>query len=147
MTTRFLISAAMALTLAASSHAADTLKLKDGGRLTGEATAYDESQRILSFRTTDGELRRLHMDELDGRSVYHVVRSKVAKDDGPSQLKLANYARDIGLYAHSARHYRYAREASPELAPQIDVEMATMKGLAARWAMDRAEEAAKDGKI
>lgn len=124
---------------------ADTIKLKGGERVRGEATAYDEARRVLSFRTTDGEVRRFHMDELDGRSVYQAVRSKVPKSDGEKQLRLANYARDIGLYAHAARHYGYARDADPALAPKIEVEVAKLKSEAARWAMDNAREEAAKG--
>lgn len=135
------------LVAAGAAQASGSIKLKNGSRLTGRATDYDEATQVLSFRVDGGEVRKLHLDELDGRSVYQVTRSSVPEDNGPGQLELANYARDIGLYAHSARHYRYAAAADPSLRQEVDVQLAEARSLAARWAMDNAKEAADEGDL
>jgi len=133
---------ALAVTLASAVPAtADTIKLADGSYLSGQATAYDGDAKVLSFRTDDGRNLKFTLDQLDGRSVYHVTRSKVAQDNAKGQLQLANYARDINLFAHARRHYEYARAADPSLSPEIDKQIAIGKGLAAKYCMDLANEA------
>jgi tetratricopeptide (TPR) repeat protein len=122
-----------------------TITLADGTKVTGHATAYDGETRTLHFTTTEGEPRRFGLEQLDARSVYLVHRSIVPTDDGEAQLQLANLARDAGLYAHSARHYRNARRAAPELAADVDREEATMRRMAAEFCILRAEEALAAG--
>ena len=121
--------------------AADSIKLKDGTYVKGEATAYNGTTKILSFQTADGKDLQLNLDDLDGRSVYHVTRNKVPQDSGSGQLQLANYARDIELFMHARRHYEYARKADPSLSDQIDKEIAIGRKMAADYLMRLAKEA------
>jgi hypothetical protein len=121
--------------------AADTIKLADGSYVSGQATAYDGTTKVLSFRTDAGEDVQYHLDELDGRSVYHVTRNKVPQDNAKGQLQLANYARDIELFVHARRHYEYARKADPSLGPQIDKEIAIGRKMAADYLMRLSKEA------
>lgn len=127
--------------LASAASAQEQVKRKDGTVLKGRATAYDSAQHVLSFQTDDGQDLKLTLDELDKRSVYAVNSSLVKKDNAKGQLQLANYARDIGLYAHSGRHYNYAEKADPSMKAAIDVERARARKLAADFCMSNARAA------
>lgn len=146
MCTKLLILAAFAVLSAGPVQAQDySLKLKDGSRVTGKPTAYDDARKVLSFRTSDGQDRNFTLDELDARSVYMVNRSLVPKDDYEAQLQVANYARDIELFAHSARHYRNAREAGkndPAFLSRLEKNFDDAKRQASVWALGKAQEAA-----
>ena len=141
---KFAASAALLVALSVAAHA-DYVKLKDGTPIKGEATSYDEPTKTLTFKLEDGTLKKYTMDELDGRSAYLVNRSRVPQDDAVKQLKLANFARDVGLYAHAVRHYEYAAKADPSKKPEIDREVAVLKKKAAVWAMDKAKTSAANG--
>jgi hypothetical protein len=132
---------ALTLALAAPCFAVDRVKLKNGQVLTGRATAYDTQTKTLSWRAEDGRTTTYTLDELDQRSVYLVNASLVPKESGKGQLQLANYARDIGLYAHAARRYGYAEKADPALKPEVDHERATLRRMAAEACMKKAQEA------
>lgn len=129
------------LALAAPAAAADHITLKDGTVLHGRATAYDSQKKQLSFRTDAGTDVVYPIDQLDQRSVYLVNTSLVPQTSGKGQLQLANYARDIGLYAHAARRYGYAEKADPSLKPEIDKERAIGRKLAAEYCMKNAQSA------
>ena len=95
----------------------------------------------------DGQARELHLDKLDKRSTYSVLKSQVPRDKGEGQLQLANFTRDIELFAHAVRHYGYAEKADPSLKPEIDKQMAILRSMAAKWGMERAREAADKGDL
>ncbi|TAH38178.1 MAG: hypothetical protein EYC70_06030 [Planctomycetota bacterium] len=126
---------------AAPSAGSEHIKLKDGTVVQGRATAYDAQKKVLSFRTADGKDMAYTLDQLDQRSVYHVTASIVPKDNARGQIQLANYARDIGLYAHAARSYQYAEKADPSLKPEIDQERVLGRRLAADYCIQQAQAA------
>lgn len=132
---------ALCLALLAPALAADHVKTKDGQMLKGRATAYDSQRKVLAFKTDDGRQLEFALDQLDQRSVYQVNASLVPKDSAKGQLQLANFARDIGLYAHAARRYGYAEKADPALKPEIDRERAIGRKLAADYCMVNAQAA------
>lgn len=142
---RTLITAGLVMLLSFSALGQATLKLKDGRTLTGRATRYDSETQTLYFRVDDGRDLALGMDDLDGRSSYLVNRSIVPREDGAAQLMLANFARDAGLYAHSARHYRYAVRAAPSLEAEVEKQAAIMRRMAADHCMAMAEAAIEAG--
>lgn len=129
--------ALVAPALAAPEH----IKLKDGSVLKGRATAYDSPKKVLSFRTEDGKDVTYTLDQLDQRSVYMVNASLIPQDNARGQLQLANYARDVGLYAHAARRYGYAEKADPSLKPEIDKERVIGRKLAADYCLKNAHDA------
>jgi len=138
----------MSLILATAGLAqADHLKLKSGERLEGRATAYDTSTKTVSFRTEGGAVRTFGLDELDGRSLYLVTRSKVPNNNAEAQIQVANLARDTDLYAHAVRHYDRALKADPSTKARVDVEMETLRAQAGVWAMALANDAIADGDI
>jgi tetratricopeptide (TPR) repeat protein len=138
-------AAALVLALGLAAHANDYVKLKNGTPIKGEATSYDEATNSLNFKLEDGTTRTFKMDELDGRSVYLVNHSRVPKDDAVKQIRLANLARDVGLYAHAVRHYEYAAKADPSKKPEIEREVAVLKTKAATWAMQQVRSAQAKG--
>lgn len=138
-------TAAFVLALGLAAHANDYVKLKNGTPIKGEATKYDEATNSLEFKLEDGSTRTFKMDELDGRSVYLVNHSRVPKDDATKQIRLANLARDVGLYAHAVRHYEYAAKADPSKKPEIEREVAVLKTKAATWAMQQVRNAQAKG--
>jgi tetratricopeptide (TPR) repeat protein len=127
--------------LSASAVAQEQIKRKDGTVLKGLPTAYDSVKQVLSFRTDDGQDLQLALAELDKRSVYAVSSSQVKKDNAKGQLQLANYARDIELFAHSGRHYNYAEKADPSMKAAIDTERARARKLAADFCVKNARAA------
>ncbi len=149
MSTKKHVCAALALLLLLGAPLAATehVKLKDGTVLKGRATAYDSQKKVLSFRSDDGQERQYTLDQLDQRSVYMVSASVVSKESGRGQLQLANYARDIGLYAHAGRRYEYAEKADPSLAEEVARERALGRKLAAEYCMKNAQEAVAQNKI
>jgi hypothetical protein len=132
---------ALLLVLAAPAGASGNLKLKDGTVLSGRATAYDDQRKELAFRTDDGREQTFKLDQLDQRSVYMLNNGQVPKDSGEGQLHLANFARDIGLYAHAGRHYDDALKADPSLKPEIDKQRAVARSLAADYCLKTAQAA------
>lgn len=133
------------LVVAGSARAGNTLKLKDGTRVSGQALAYDGDAKVLTFRTDAGEVMELSIDDLDARSSYQLNRSLADKSDGAKQLALANFARDAGLFAHSSRHYDQAEAADLSLAAEVATQRALMHTAAAEWVLATAHEAiAKD---
>jgi len=108
----------------------------------GTATSYDEVAKVLHFKIDGGEAMMYTLDELDKRSVYLVHSSVISKDNGQGQLGLANFARDIGLYAHSARRYEYAEAADPSLTVLLPVALGVIAGVVGvsnllRWFLNR----------
>ena len=138
-------SLALLAALALPAAAQEKIKLKSGKVVTGRATAYDDDQKILSFRTDAGESVQWPLDQLDSRSVYLVYASVIPKENGKGQLQLANFARDAGLYEHAARRYGYAREADPSLAADVEREGAQLRRVAAEACMAKAREARQKG--
>jgi tetratricopeptide (TPR) repeat protein len=123
----------------------DHLRLKDGKVLTGRAESYDEVMQLVTFVTADGQKLLLHADDLDSRSAYLIAKSRVQAGNAQHELKMANFARDIGLYAHAARHYRQAVGADPSLAAEVEVQSARNRNLAADWCLSSAKAAVQAG--
>ncbi len=136
---------ALTLALVAQDPGSGHIKLKDGTILHGRATAYDDQKKVLSFRTDDGKNETFTLDQLDQRSVYMVNTSLIPNDNARGQLQLANYARDIGLYAHAARRYGLAEKADPSLKPDIDKQRVILRKEAAEWCMKNAQAAQAKG--
>lgn len=136
------------LALTASTFAAppaDRVKLKNGEYMVGEAKHYDAETEILTFIAEDGTEQTIHVDELSPRSAYRAANS-LAKTADPARLvRIGNFARDIGLYAHAARHYRDALKKDPSLKAEVDAQTVILHREAAEFAMKNAEEALKKG--
>ena len=139
--------AASLLTAFAGLASADSIRLRGGERIEGQATAYDAATKVLSWRDEAGRVRDLRLEELDSRSAYRVLKSQVSKDSGKGQLQLANFARDIELFAHAVRHYGYAEKAEPELKDQVEAELVLLRSRAATWAMGHAQDCKRKGDI
>jgi tetratricopeptide (TPR) repeat protein len=109
--------------------------MADGKVQFGSVVSYDAGTEVLKFQILDGDLLDLTRDDLDERTIYHLSASHVPKDDSARQLKVANYARDIGLWKHSGRHYRMALKTatSEEEANAVyeQVEILTQKAASA----------------
>lgn len=121
------------------------IKVKSLGTLRGQATAYDNTTKILTFVTDDGRTHQIHADQLDRGSAYRLAKSKADKNDGMDQLKLGNFARDIELYAHAVRHYGYAVKDDPSLEQAVEGELTVLRREAAEYCMRLAEEAMRKG--
>ncbi len=124
---------------------AQSIKLSDGTVVRGRATAYDDAKQVLSFRTESGKEVDYRLDQLDERSVYMVHASLVPEDSGRGQLQLANFARDIGLYKHSARRYGLAEKADPSLKDEVEQERTVLREKAADFCLEQAQEAQAKG--
>lgn len=129
----------------AAAAQAESIRLKDGTRISGYATKYDEAKSVLSWQGDDGKAYELKLDDLDKRSTYSVLKSQVPKENGKGQLQLANFTRDIELFAHAVRHYGYALEADPSLKPEIDKQVAILRTQAGQWGLRQAKAAADKG--
>jgi hypothetical protein len=140
---RLLVLLMLAAPLAASEH----VKLKNGTVLNGRATAYDSAKKLLSFKSDDGQTKQYTLDQLDQRSVYMVNASLIAKDNGRGQLQLANYARDIGLYAQAGRRYGYAEQADPSLKVEVERERSAGRKLAADYCLKNAKDFLAQDKV
>lgn len=136
----------LCLCLATPLVAQETIKLKNGERVTGRATAYDAQKQVLSFRTSDGKEVQYTNDQLDLRSLYLVYSSVIPEENGQGQLQLANVARDAGLYKHAVRRYAIAEKADPSLKAQVDGELATLRRSAAAFCLQNAKDAQAAGK-
>jgi tetratricopeptide (TPR) repeat protein len=138
--------ALLALTAITSAAApADRVQLKNGEWMVGTAKHYDSKTEILTFIAEDGTEQTIKVDELSPRSAYRAANS-LAKTAEPGRVvRIGNFARDIGLYAHAARHYRNALKADPSLQAEVDAEFVTLRREAAVFCMSNAEEAIKKG--
>jgi len=123
------------------------LKLKNGTTVTGKAKSYDAEKKELSFHTDAGQDVTYTLDQLDGRTTYLVNASLADKNNGRGQLQLANYARDVGLYAHAARRYEYAEKADPSLKAEVEKERAIGRKLAAAYCLKTAQDYLAQGKV
>ena len=117
----------------------DELRLRKGGKVTGEVVTDDGS--TLVFRLSSGATEVYTYDQLDFRMVYRLLKARSVKGDPQDELKLATYARDCGLYAHSRRHYGRALEADPALESVIESERAILRDLASKSELERAKQA------
>ena len=145
---RIKLSLASLLILGFSSTAgADSIRLRGGERIEGQATAYEAATKVLSWREDGGRVRDFKLEELDSRSAYRVLKSQVPKDSGAGQLQLANFTRDIELFAHAVRHYGYAEKADPNLKDQVEAELVTLRSRAGAWAMNQARACKQKGDI
>jgi hypothetical protein len=141
---RALLIASIVLSLAAPAFAS-TLVLKDGTRLSGRATRYDSASKTLYFHTDDGKDVQYKLDQFDARSLYVLNASVVPKNDAQKQLMVANYARDIGLYAHAVRRYGETVKTDPALKDTVDAEMTKLRRMAAEDCWKNAEAAKAKG--
>jgi tetratricopeptide (TPR) repeat protein len=141
---RSLLIASLVLALTAPAFAS-TLVLKDGTTLSGHAVRYDSPSKTLYFHTDDGRDVQYTLDQFDARSLYVLNASMVPKDDAPKQLMVANYARDIGLYAHAVRRYGETLKTDPSLKDTVDREMAKLRKMAAADCWKNAEAAKSKG--
>lgn len=123
------------------------LKLADGRTISGNATEYDDALKVVSFTTSDGQKLLLRLDELDPRSAYMLAKSRVDTTSASSELRMANFARDIGLYAHASRHYKEALKLDPAMTADIEKEQARNRTLAAAWCMANAKKSADAGNL
>lgn len=117
----------------------DELRLLKGGKVKGEVVT-DDGEQVFFRRSTGGTVVYTY-EELDFRMVYRLLKARSKKGDPEDELKLATYARDCGLYAHSRRHYGRALEADPGLEAVIEVERAILRDLASKSELERAKQA------
>lgn len=143
--TRLALITCLLVALPLTAEAQVTLKLADGTALTGKAKSYDAATQTLEFVADGGREMQIGLDELDGRSSYLVNRSNARPDHADTELQLGNFARDVGLYAHSARHYKHARRLDPELRHEVDRQTVILNREAAESCMAMAEEALSEG--
>src|SRR5262249_24000031 len=81
------------------------------------------------------------LDQLNARSAYLVNASLIPKDDPKALFQVANFARDVGLYAQAARHYADVVKLDPTMKPAVDAEMTTLRHSAASACMDKVQTA------
>jgi tetratricopeptide (TPR) repeat protein len=122
----------------------DEIKLAGkSGKLRGEVI--EDDGESIRFRTDDGRVASYAYAELDQRVVYLLLKGRTNKEDGASELRLANFANEIGLYAHARRHYGYAAAADPSLEGEVEKGLARLRSNAARSQMDQASAALSAG--
>jgi tetratricopeptide (TPR) repeat protein len=104
------------------------LLLKNGREVAGVLVADDGL--TCELRNSAGTVTTYAYDDLAPRSVYRLMKGRSPRDDGEAQLELAAFTRDIGLYAHSRRHYGEAAKADPALADEVDAGLAELREIA-----------------
>jgi len=119
------------------------LTLASGRQAMGNLVS-DDGQKIV-LKSSGGQ-RTLAYSELAPQSVYRLKKGRASKDDGPAQIKVGNYARDVGYYAHAKRHYAEALAADSSLEPQVDEETAKLRDMASKQELKLAGEALAAGK-
>lgn len=127
----------------------DRIQMADGKVRHGNVVAYDRETKVLTWRDEDSIAEvQIPLDDLDERTVYHLAASHVADDNGEMQLAVADYARDIGLWKHSARHYRNAYEAAATEEEQQTVleHVEVLKDKAAKALLEEGRTAMKRNK-
>jgi len=139
---RHALTGLLMIALGALPASAATLKLKNGTSVKCTVQRYDAAAKTLHVKLEDGSDAQYRMDQLDGRSAYLVNASLVPKDDAHAQLMTANFARDVGLYAHAARRYKDAVRLDPALKGAVDTEMTTLRRSAAQMCLANAKTAA-----
>ena len=119
----------------------DRIELVDGKVKFGTVLSYDFKARTLKVQVEDGELLTLRQRDLHAKTVYRLSASRAPADDSVLQLETANYARDIGLWKHSSRHYRMALLAaeSPEQAKEIYAQVEVLGQKTAAAMLDEAK--------
>ncbi len=133
------------LAAAAPAQNPERVKLKTGDWLVGQPRSYDPETKVLVFQDEGGSERTVHLDELDPRSAYRTANS-VSKRATPSQLVgVGNFARDLGFFAHAARHYDDALKQDPGLRDRVEAERVVLRRVAAEACMDHAREAMEEG--
>ncbi len=120
------------------------LSLESGGRVRG-TLVFDDGLSI-RIRFADGNTKNYTYDELAPKSVYRLMKAKASYDDGPGQIEVGNYARDVGYYAHARRHYEAAVKADPALEDRVERELAKLRALASQQELVQAQAAYRDGR-
>ena len=120
------------------------LSLESGGRVRG-TLVFDDGLSI-RIRFADGNTKNYTYDELAPKSVCRLMKAKASYDDGPGQIEVGNYARDVGYYAHARRHYEAAVKADPALEDRVERELAKLRALASQQELVQAQAAYRDGR-
>ena len=141
------LSAALvaALALAPASLGQDRLKLTNGTTLVGKAVSYDASAKIVTFVTEAGATEKVPADQLDRLSAYKIAKARLAKGTPADEIKLAKFARDVNLYAYSAKHYASALKRDPGLQQTVDEERVGLRHEAAQYCLSQAKEEQQKG--
>jgi len=125
----------------AAAPAEERVQLKSGQWLVGTAKGYDETTKLVAWVDESGQTRTIHVDELDPRSAYRVANSRAKDADAETLIRIGNFARDIELFAHAARHYHDAVDKDPKVQAQVDEQVVTLKRRAAEFCVRNAKEA------
>ena len=129
------------LALCALPASAAAIKLKDGTTVNCTVKSYDPATKTLYVHTEAGQDAQYTLDQLNARSAYLVNASLIPKDDAKALFQVANFARDAGLYAQSARHYADVVKLDPTMKEAVDAEMTKLKRYAAAACMKNAQDA------
>lgn len=122
----------------------DVIKLAGKSkRLRGEVI--EDDGESIRFKDQGGRVATYTYDELDQRFAYLLLKGKTNKEDGQAELRLANFANEVGLYAHARRHYGYALAADSALEAEVEHGLARLRAKAAASEMNLATEALNAG--
>lgn len=142
---KMLATIVLALACATPALTQDHLKLADGTRLVGAATAYDADTQVVTFITQSGETLQIAAADLDRLSAYKLAKTKVDKSSADDLIKLGDIARDLTLYAYAKRHYADALKVDKSLAGRVDPLRARLRTEAGQYCLNLAREARAKG--
>lgn len=137
-----LVLAALALSPALAAQ--QVIVTKAGQSFSGSLISDDG--KSIKFNTNDGLQMTLPYGDLSPATLYRLMAPKVARDDGPGQLKLGDQAAAADLFNDARQAYSRAVAADTALADQVAAKLATLRAAASQSLLADAKSAAEHGR-
>lgn len=144
---KLLLRAAFFVLLAtlASAGGMDKVLLKDGTLVQGKIRK-DTGEAIV-VADAWGKETTVPYGDIDPRTLFRLKMGRVKRSDGRGQLELAQFACDLGLWAQSRKHYRWAETADSKLHAEIDAGLEKLRDKAGASLLMQARQAAAAGNV
>lgn len=121
----------------------DTFETNSGGSFTGRLVSNDGTS--VEIETTDGMTMKLPYGQLTPMTQYRLELAK-AKDEGQSQIDLANWCVGKKLYPQAKIHFRKALSVAPLMEEEIKAQLVIARKTAADELLARGKGLQAEGK-
>jgi tetratricopeptide (TPR) repeat protein len=130
-------SCVLSLLLAVSLCAQDQVVTLKGEVIAGKIISDDG--HVIQIKT-ESQVVKLGYGKLSVETIYHLRSGRAKPDNGFSQLELANWCRDHGLFDDARQHYQMAVDAKPDLEGMVKEQMGLLRVYAVRHLMTEARK-------
>tara|TARA_R110002072_G_scaffold141664_3_gene286921 strand:- start:21539 stop:22528 length:990 start_codon:yes stop_codon:yes gene_type:complete len=132
---------------AASWIPAQTLELRTGEVVIGRVIDVDDHVVKIDVTFPAEGVRSVARADMEPRSVYAVLASRIDQADAKAHLELAHRCRELGLFALGIAEAREAARRNPAFATDVDKLVAEFRGRIAADIIQQAERDYADDRI